>query len=75
MALSPGTRTIFLMVISSAFLFHDGVFYKFVATLLFFSLISPIIDYLLRKCGIHIILLRFIFELLLAVLIPLGASA
>ncbi len=55
-----GPIFILLMVISTAFLFVDSVFYKFVATLVFFSLISPIIDYFLRKCGIHIILLRFI---------------
>lgn len=55
-----GPIFILLTIISTAFLFNYGVFYKFVATLLFFSLISPIIDYFLRKFGFHIILLRFI---------------
>jgi len=55
-----GPVFILLTIISASFLFKHGSFYQVFATLLFFSLITPIIDYFLRKFGIHIILLRFI---------------
>ncbi len=55
-----GPIFILLSIISVAILFNSGLFYQVFATLLFFSLIIPIIDYFLRKYGIHIILLRFI---------------
>lgn len=55
-----GPVFILLTIISTAYLFKYGIFYQFFAVLLFFSLIIPIIDYFLRKSGIHIILLRFI---------------
>ena len=55
-----GPIFILLAITSVAFLFNYSIFYKFVAAILFFSLFSPIIDYLFRKFGIHIILLRFI---------------
>ncbi len=55
-----GPIFILLIIISVAFLFTYTLFYKFVAVMLLFSLFSSIIDYLFRKFGIHIILLRFI---------------
>ena len=55
-----GPVFILLIIISSILLQNQSLFYQFFAVLLFFSLITPIIDYLLRKYGIHIILLRFI---------------
>ncbi len=51
---------ILLIILSTVFLLNYGLFYQVFAVMLFFSLIIPIIDYLLRKYGIHIILLRFI---------------
>lgn len=51
---------IILLFISSIILFNTALFYQIFGVFLFFSLISPIIDYFLRKNGFHIILLRYI---------------